>query len=169
MGEHPRHASPATAVRCCAWTHWRCPSSSTGWAPASRSALGIAHLRDVVIQRATAPNVVGKEPTPSRATAFVCDAMCVFNVSGLQGTLLNASRLNSTGSVTGNELTHGQSVSIPPVPNPTRLTPQADYIQDFITSSPWKPFTMRHGLQGQWALIFPRDRQRLPGEIPLIR
>lgn len=52
-----------------------------------------------------------------------CDTQCLFHVEGISGTLLDAARLNATGTVTGNTLVYAQPVTIPPVPNPTPFTP----------------------------------------------
>ena len=55
--------------------------------------------------------------------SYDCDTTCTFNVQGIRGTLADASRLNASGTVTGNTLVYGQAVTIPPVPNPTPFTP----------------------------------------------
>ncbi len=71
----------------------------------------------------TSTDVAVYSSNAARLVAYDCDLTCVFNVAGLQGTLLDASRLNATGAVTGNTLIYGQPVAIPPVPNPTQFTP----------------------------------------------
>ncbi|WP_426750383.1 fibronectin type III domain-containing protein [Myxococcus sp. Y35] len=71
----------------------------------------------------TSTDVAVYSSNASRLVAYDCSTTCVFNVNGIQGTLLDASRLNATGSVTGNTLVYGQTVTVPAVPNPTRFTP----------------------------------------------
>jgi hypothetical protein len=71
----------------------------------------------------TARDIAVYSSNAARLVAYDCDTQCLFNVEGLRGTLLDASRLNATGTVTGNTLVYGQAVTIPPVPNTTSFTP----------------------------------------------
>ncbi|MCY1034581.1 fibronectin type III domain-containing protein [Corallococcus sp. BB11-1] len=72
----------------------------------------------------TAKDVAVYSSNAAKLVAYDCDSPgCTFNAEGLRGTLLDASRLNATGTVTGNTLVYGQAVTIPPVPNTTSFTP----------------------------------------------
>ena len=71
----------------------------------------------------TATNIAVHSSNSASLVSYDCDTQCTFNVNGLSGTLLDASRLNATGTVTGNTLVYGQAVTIPPVPNTTSFTP----------------------------------------------
>ena len=71
----------------------------------------------------TATSIAVHSSNAASLVAYDCDTQCTFNVNGLSGTLLDASRLNATGTVTGNALVYGQAVTIPPVPNTTSFTP----------------------------------------------
>ncbi|RKH45809.1 fibronectin type III domain-containing protein [Corallococcus sicarius] len=71
----------------------------------------------------TAKNIGVYSSNAAKLVAYDCDTACTFNVEGIRGTLLDGSRLNATGTVTGNTLVYGQAVTIPAVPNPTTFTP----------------------------------------------
>ncbi|NMO15096.1 fibronectin type III domain-containing protein [Pyxidicoccus fallax] len=71
----------------------------------------------------TARDITVRSSNAAKLVAYDCDTQCLFNVEGVSGTLLDASRLNASGTVTGNTLVYGQAVTIPPVPNPTPFTP----------------------------------------------
>ncbi|WP_234071595.1 hypothetical protein [Myxococcus stipitatus] len=71
----------------------------------------------------TAVDVSVHSSNAAKLVAYDCGTPCVFNVTGLHGTLLDASRLNATGTVTDNTLVYGLPVTIPPVPNTTPFTP----------------------------------------------
>lgn len=71
----------------------------------------------------TARDVSVYSSNSAKLVSYDCDTTCVFNVEGIRGTMLDASRLNATGTVTGNTLLYGQAVTIPAVPNTTSFTP----------------------------------------------
>jgi hypothetical protein len=71
----------------------------------------------------TAKDIAVYSSNAARLVAYDCDTTCPFNVEGIRGTLLDASRFNPSGTVTGNTLVYGQAVTIPPVPNTTSFTP----------------------------------------------
>jgi hypothetical protein len=73
----------------------------------------------------TAKNIAVYSSNAAKLVAYDCDSSspCTFNVEGVQGTLPDAGRFNPTGTVTGNTLVYGQSVSLPAIPNPTSFTP----------------------------------------------
>ncbi|MFP2908333.1 fibronectin type III domain-containing protein [Pyxidicoccus sp. 3LFB2] len=71
----------------------------------------------------TAVDIAVHSSNTASLVSYDCDTTCTFNVQGLRGTLADASRLNASGTVTGNTLVYGQAVTIPPVPNPTPFTP----------------------------------------------
>jgi hypothetical protein len=71
----------------------------------------------------TAVDIAVHSSNAAKLVAYDCDTQCLFNVQGMSGTLADATRLNATGTVSGNTLVYGQAVTIPPVPNPTPFTP----------------------------------------------
>lgn len=71
----------------------------------------------------TAKDIAVYSSNAATLVSYDCDTTCPFNVEGIRGTLLDASRLNASGTVTGNTLVYGQAVTIPPVPNSTSFTP----------------------------------------------
>ncbi|NPC46775.1 fibronectin type III domain-containing protein [Corallococcus sp. AB032C] len=73
----------------------------------------------------TAKDIAVYSSNGAKLVAYDCSSSspCTFNAQGIRGTLLDAAKLNATGTVTGNALVYGQSVTIPPVPNPTSFTP----------------------------------------------
>lgn len=72
----------------------------------------------------TAVDITVHSDNAASLVAYDCTSTtpCNFNVDGIDGTLLDSSRLNAA-TVTGNSLEYGKAVSIPPVPNTTSFTP----------------------------------------------
>lgn len=72
----------------------------------------------------TAVNIAIHSDNASELVAYDCTSTtpCRFNVEGITGTILDQSKVNAA-SVSGSTLSYGDSVSLPPVPNPTSFQP----------------------------------------------